>query len=401
MDALAREYRERGVLAIAVNVLEAVDTAREYAAALDLEMPVGIYRSEMNPALWNDALPTVLVIDSEGRLRGRWDGYRPGIESEVRALVERLLHAGPDPQREVARVHTGAEAFAVRWWRDGLVGIGRAAIGRIDGTPGILAGGRRWLMLFDADGATARDWPGDPAASALRLAPGTGSIAGFRPGGTDLVLFDALGDEPRRLRLDAHVFDVAWWSDGPDTTRVLAATDRGLRAIDPASGASAIVDDRPASGVAATASVGGIAVLRLDGTLDRWRAPSEPVGAPVRVPVGSWRLIEARETPGIGVASSAVLDAAAGRFVANEAELVALLLAPARVVVTRPEDGRILFDASWPGASSLAAGDVDGDGIDELAVLGSSSLGIVAAKNVQELRTGDGATASNGQPSAN
>ena len=35
--------------------------------------------------------PTTLVLDRDTRIRGVWEGYAPGMEREIEALVEELL----------------------------------------------------------------------------------------------------------------------------------------------------------------------------------------------------------------------------------------------------------------------------------------------------------------------
>jgi hypothetical protein len=38
-----------------------------------------------------DGYPTTLVLDRDGVVRGMWNGYRPGMEENVEAVVASLL----------------------------------------------------------------------------------------------------------------------------------------------------------------------------------------------------------------------------------------------------------------------------------------------------------------------
>jgi hypothetical protein len=51
----------------------------------------GVSRSAVEQAVGLSGYPTTLILDRAGRIRGRWTGYQPGAESEMRQLISRLL----------------------------------------------------------------------------------------------------------------------------------------------------------------------------------------------------------------------------------------------------------------------------------------------------------------------
>ena len=48
-----------------------------------------------------------------------------------------------------------------------------------------------------------------------------------------------------------------------------------------------------------------------------------------------------------------------------------------RLLILSASDGDILFEADWKGISALAAGDLDGDGVDELIVGRDKSMSLL------------------------
>jgi cytochrome c biogenesis protein CcmG, thiol:disulfide interchange protein DsbE len=73
---------------------------KEFVADSGYEMPTYsdpnlTTRSAFDRVAGLRAFPTTFVIDGEGRIRGVWVGYRPGIAHEIQELVEPLLQAAP------------------------------------------------------------------------------------------------------------------------------------------------------------------------------------------------------------------------------------------------------------------------------------------------------------------
>src|SRR6266850_3065677 len=99
---------EAGLVTVAVNADEDGTKALESAKRLGLTMTIGLNDPDVYRTLGVRTLPTLLVFDKEGRLRARWDGYRPGLETEITAMVDKLLAGNATgTTREVAAVLSG------------------------------------------------------------------------------------------------------------------------------------------------------------------------------------------------------------------------------------------------------------------------------------------------------
>src|SRR5262249_41250177 len=109
----------RGLLAVAVTVDEAADVAAAAAKRLGLGMSVALNDAKLDRTFAVHTLPTVLLVDKQGRIRDRWDGYRPGLEETIARAVAKLM--GDDPggtRREIASVLSGEGTLRTLWLRD-------------------------------------------------------------------------------------------------------------------------------------------------------------------------------------------------------------------------------------------------------------------------------------------
>jgi thiol-disulfide isomerase/thioredoxin len=81
-----------------LNALRSKTTAYLSGAQLDLVVyadPRGKTRQAAKESeAFGDAYPTTLLLDRRGVIRGVWTEYRPGVELQVRRLVEKLLSEG-------------------------------------------------------------------------------------------------------------------------------------------------------------------------------------------------------------------------------------------------------------------------------------------------------------------
>src|SRR5262245_16722081 len=114
LDELWRTERERGLVVIAVNVGESAETARHFADSLGLGLPLA---RVIDPGDI-ETLPTVLLVDRDGRVRLRLDGYRTGSESSLAETARELLAGKPEPTRVLAQVVTGDGALEARFSRE-------------------------------------------------------------------------------------------------------------------------------------------------------------------------------------------------------------------------------------------------------------------------------------------
>jgi thiol-disulfide isomerase/thioredoxin len=90
LSALDRELREKGLRVLGADYGDAPEDLAAYAKELDMSYPVLVddgLADEYEVLVY----PTSVVIDREGFLRGRFEGYREETFEEMKALVEHLL----------------------------------------------------------------------------------------------------------------------------------------------------------------------------------------------------------------------------------------------------------------------------------------------------------------------
>lgn len=82
---------------------EDIPTLRRETEALlreqNINMPVyadpgGVSRSAVDRAVGLRRMPTTLVVDRRGRIRGVWEGFGTGAEREIQQMITQLLAAG-------------------------------------------------------------------------------------------------------------------------------------------------------------------------------------------------------------------------------------------------------------------------------------------------------------------
>ena len=173
LQKLHTERSGAGLVALAVNTDEGATPtwAADAAKRLGLTMQIGVNNPEVSRTLGVRTLPTLLIVDRSGRLRARWDGYRPGLEREIAKKVDDLLaDDAAGTTREVARVITGPAKLEARWSRD-LSGTAEGVVGLPSGTAGamrVVASGGNELISYDAAGE---------AIARLRVDNGMGRVS--------------------------------------------------------------------------------------------------------------------------------------------------------------------------------------------------------------------------------
>jgi len=391
LQALYDAHKDDGLAVIAINVGESPQLVLPYAEDMGLTMPIGIYQDAMVPTLFGQAVPTMVVADRAGNIRGRWDSYDDEQGAEATALIGRLLTAPQESRREIATVLRGHGQFRLQWARglpttldDVLVTQGPA------GDASILVSYGRLMAFHLPDGQTEKQWAGDRAAGKIRLTPpDVGSsyfAASFRPGRPAVVLLSGPGGEKKKIDLEAHVFDLAWWpaGEGGSAPRLVVGTLEGLLVLNEAG--EVVARPEGFGAISALVRVGSgssshLIVLETNGKLS-WVDASFARYREVETVPESWTLWA--NDQGVGVASGEVTAIATGRFLLGAEEQIAVATRSNRLLILSASDGEILFEADWKGISALAAGDLDGDGVDELIVGQDKSMGLL----VQSLRTG-------------
>ena len=88
----------------APSEVERIDTLRSNTNALlahvHITMPTysdpgEVTREAVDRAIGFNALPTTLLLDRQGVIRGHWVGYESGLEREMTALLDQLLKEKP------------------------------------------------------------------------------------------------------------------------------------------------------------------------------------------------------------------------------------------------------------------------------------------------------------------
>ena len=83
LQQLRDEQDGEGLEIVTFNVGEPAETARMFAEAIGLRLPVAIYDRAAGDVFDVQKLPTVVVLDRLGRVRGRWNGYEAGTEESI------------------------------------------------------------------------------------------------------------------------------------------------------------------------------------------------------------------------------------------------------------------------------------------------------------------------------
>jgi acyl-CoA synthetase (AMP-forming)/AMP-acid ligase II len=367
-----------GLVAVAVNADEDAASAAESAKRLGLTMTIGLNDNEVYRTLGVRTLPTLFAVDKQGRLRARWDGYRPGLEREIAATVDKLLAGSDDgTTREVASVIEGQGKLEARWLRD-LPGSADGVIGLPPGILGgvrVVASGGDELLSFDAAGeAIARLKVGAGSGRLYDLgvaADGTRQLAGFRPGATSVSVIALRTGDVHTIALPAPLIDFALTGDSTgDGRRITVATLRGAGQAKPTDDRVAMLDGREAVRSVAAGSNGAVLALSEDGTIGSFDRTSPAW----KKRAASGAHVLAVRSEGAVIGPQTVMAAVSGRFLSGDGRQIAVATYTGHVALVDEASGRVVFDASWASVHDLGVADLDGDGLDELLVSAGRSI---------------------------
>ncbi len=97
------EYPPDRVLLLAVNQLETPETIRAFLAARGWDVPVALDSTgEIGKQYLADAIPQLVVIDTEGTVRAVWVGDRPEVQEQLKSLLVELTQSTTPQSPEAA-----------------------------------------------------------------------------------------------------------------------------------------------------------------------------------------------------------------------------------------------------------------------------------------------------------
>ena len=385
MQAFHERNSERGLITLAINVREHPQMALAAADDFGLKLPIVEYSKPLEKAFDVSKIPTVVVVDRLGRVRARWESFPEGVEEKIYETVETMLDAADASREPIAEQVSGRFRFDVRWMREFPAPV--HAVQTITGGPAprVAAAIGRNLHVMDADAAThhvvqSGFSSGRLAASKIDDKGGYRVLA-YRLGGTNLSRFDL----PEQTREDwespAPILDALWVDPDDPSAGVIVGTMEGLVQMD-AEGAFGETNGAGLVRGIARSSDDAFRWIALTGQGDErhWRAFSEDLTEvdSRALDVDPWRL-EGRSASGhTGLFSARIRSAVVGRFFSGVEHEQVAIASERSLVVLDTRTGDELFRATWDGIGTLAAGDLDGNGRDELVVAWGFRLAVLA-----------------------
>ncbi len=395
MQAFHKENQHRGLHTFAVNVDEPRSVAKASARMLGIELPVAVYTPEMRLALDVVQVPTVILIDRAGRIRGRWEVFKGGTEDQIFWAIGEILDLKEAEPETIARQVAGEHAFSVRWMREFRAPLeGIEVIAPPDGSTRVVLTHSRTLLKLKPDGETEAKLSGVVAGRVVASEPdadGGYAVLSYRMGATGVSRVDFPAGTHTALEAPAPVFDARWADPREPQAGTVFGTLNGV----------ALADREGA--IAASAEIGLVRGLA--------PYPAGPAGNPSPVWLALTGRAEPRELTTLG-ADLSVLDKqvagthpwrlekgtegrfgllpdsvralATGRFFSGVEQDQVAVAGRGQLVVLLAETGRELFRARWEDVGHLAAGDLDGDGLDELIVAWGPKMAVLSSIDAEK-----------------
>jgi thiol-disulfide isomerase/thioredoxin len=87
---LDEEYRVKGLVVLGIG-LDSKSALQVFAQNNHITYPILVGNQALAQRYEVTAIPTTYLIDKSGRVARRWVGFTPGLETQFRAEIERLL----------------------------------------------------------------------------------------------------------------------------------------------------------------------------------------------------------------------------------------------------------------------------------------------------------------------
>jgi len=384
LQALYESERERGLTVVAVNGGEPEQVAVPFAEDLGLTMPIGRSTGALTEAFEVRTLPTLVVVDRQGRVRARWDGFVAGLEEQVARVARKLLEEESGPRVELGEILYGGGRLRPKWTRTLSASIGGVAA--LPGSPAdrLLLTQGDTLAVYRSDGRPGRQWKGGRNVRRLRhRAAGDArpeTVLGFRLGGTRFATLDLASGEAQERTAPSAILDAAL-PDGP-AGGVLLGTPGGLLRVDgdrvePVEGYEMVSavhvfrhEGSPRRLILSRSEEGGRKISLLDGEFSLLTELSAADDA--------WGIAGHPAMPGrVLVTPPSVVASAAGHLLSPESVDVALATRTGQLLLVDLSTGEVGFRARWEGISDLAVGDLNSNGLDQLIVASSNRITIL------------------------
>jgi peroxiredoxin len=150
------KHRDKGVVVWAINTDRVTERAQIRPFIEDHNMPFTVLLGDAEKLTGYDysALPTLYVIDRQGRVALASVGYDADLEEKLETKIASIIEGGPTPDRPLLRVEVAPDGFGVLWQTDVEGDADAAAVAPVIGDSPAEVGiiGRKGLMRWSAGG---------------------------------------------------------------------------------------------------------------------------------------------------------------------------------------------------------------------------------------------------------